>query len=101
MDNHELLKKYRSTSLAFIQAAGEIKPSSLTAAKDGEWSPAYVIHHVADAELQFGVRYANALAEDNPQVIPFDELNSNCYQDFSKILVVLGFEIQGGKLLQL
>jgi hypothetical protein len=73
MDNHELLKKYRSTSLAFIQAAGEIKPSSFNSAKEGEWSPAFVIHHVADAEVQFGVRYANALAEDNPQVIPFDE----------------------------
>jgi hypothetical protein len=73
MDNHELLKKYRSTSLAFIQAAGEIKPSSFNTAKEGEWSPAFVIHHVADAEVQFGVRYANALAEDNPQVIPFDE----------------------------
>ena len=73
MDNHELLKKYRSTSLAFIQAAGEIKPSSFNVAKEGEWSPAFVIHHIADAELQFGVRYANALAEDNPPIIPFDE----------------------------
>ena len=73
MDNHELLKKYRSTSLAFIQAAGEIKPSSFNLAKEGEWSPAFVIHHIADAELQFGVRYANALAEDNPPIIPFDE----------------------------
>lgn len=73
MDNHELLKKYRSTSLAFIQAAGEIKPSSFFVAKEGEWSPAFVIHHIADAELQFGVRYANALAEDNPPIIPFDE----------------------------
>lgn len=73
MDNHELLKKYRSTSLAFIQAAGEIKPSSFNLAKEGEWSAAFVIHHLADAELQFGVRYANALAEDNPPIIPFDE----------------------------
>ena len=73
MDYQELLKKYRSTSLAFIQAAGEIKPASLNGAKDGEWSPAFVIHHVADAEVQFGVRYANALAEDNPAIIPFDE----------------------------
>lgn len=73
MDHHELLKKYRTASLAFIQAAGEIKPSLMNESKGDEWSAAFIIHHVADAELQFGVRYANALAEDNPQVIPFDE----------------------------
>jgi hypothetical protein len=45
----------------------------LNQAKDGEWSAAFVIHHIADAEIQFGVRYANALAEENPTIVPFDE----------------------------
>lgn len=73
MDHHELLKKYRTASLAFIQAAGEIKPSLMNESKDNEWSAAFIIHHLADGELQFGVRYANTLAEDNPPIIPFDE----------------------------
>ncbi len=35
--------------------------------------PTIQVHHIADAEIQFGVRYANALCEDNPTIVPFDE----------------------------
>ena len=73
MDHQQLLEKYRSQSTAFIQAAKQIPAAALNISMDGQWSAAFVIHHIADAELQFGVRYANALAEENPSIIPFDE----------------------------
>lgn len=73
MEHMELLEKYRTQSLAFIEAAKAFKVADLNTTPAGEWSAAFVIHHIADAEMQFGVRYANALAEDNPTIIPFDE----------------------------
>lgn len=74
MNPLELLQTYQENARVFINVAHAIPESKLNSpASDGEWSAAFVIHHLADAELQFGVRYANALAEDNPAIIAFDE----------------------------
>jgi hypothetical protein len=73
MDHNEILSKYHSAATSFVQEGKKISAQSLNLSKDGEWSAAFVIHHIADAEIQFGVRYANALAEENPTIVPFDE----------------------------
>ena len=73
MDHNEILAKYHSSAISFVEEGKKISAEKLTRAKDGEWSAAFVIHHIADAEIQFGVRYANALCEDNPTIVPFDE----------------------------
>ena len=76
MDHNEILAKYHSSAISFVEEGKKISAEKLTRAKDGEWSAAFVIHHIADAEIQFGVRYANALCEDNPTIVPFDEENN-------------------------
>ena len=73
MDHLQLLEKYHTSALSFVEEGRKISADNLTNSKDGEWSAAFVIHHIADAEIQFGVRYANALCEDNPTIVPFDE----------------------------
>ena len=74
MNPQELLDTYHSNVQAFIAAAKAIAPEAMNVSSaPDQWSPAFVIHHMADAELQFGVRFANALAEDNPAIVPFDE----------------------------
>lgn len=74
MNPQELLDTYHSNVQAFIEAAKAIAPEAMNVSSaPDQWSPAFVIHHMADAELQFGVRFANALAEDNPAIVPFDE----------------------------
>ena len=73
MDHNEILSKYHSSAISFVEEGKKISAEKLTLSKDGEWSAAFVIHHIADAEIQFGVRYSNALCEDNPTIIPFDE----------------------------
>lgn len=40
---------------------------------EGEWSAAYILHHIADCEIQFQVRFSNTLAEDRPQYRFFNE----------------------------
>jgi hypothetical protein len=73
MDNQQLLEKYHASAISFVEEGKRISADALNQSKDGEWSAAFVIHHIADAEIQFGVRYANALCEDNPTIVPFDE----------------------------
>ena len=73
MDHQQLLEKYHSSALTFVEEGKKISAAALNQSKDGEWSAAFVIHHIADAEIQFGVRYSNALCEDNPAIVPFDE----------------------------
>ena len=73
MEHQLLLEKYHSSAISFVAEGRKISAQKLTHSKDGEWSAAFVIHHIADAEIQFGVRYANALCEENPSIIPFDE----------------------------
>ena len=73
MDNQQLLEKYHSSAMTFVEEGKRISSDALIKSKDGEWSAAFVIHHIADAEIQFGVRYANALCEDNPTIVSFDE----------------------------
>ena len=73
MDHNEILSKYHASAISFVEEGKRISADALNQSKDGEWSAAFVIHHIADAEIQFGVRYANALCEDNPMIVPFDE----------------------------
>jgi hypothetical protein len=73
MDHKQILDKYHSSATSFVEEGAKISTESMSQSKDGEWSAAFVIHHIADAEIQFGVRYANALCEENPTIVPFDE----------------------------
>jgi hypothetical protein len=73
MDHQQLLEKYHSSAISFVEEAERISAQALQQSKDGGWSAAFIIHHIADAEIQFGVRYANALCDDNPTIVPFDE----------------------------
>jgi hypothetical protein len=74
MNPQELLETYLKNAEAFIQAAKGVDPSKVnTAPSDGQWSPAFVIHHIADSEIQFGARFAKTLSEDNPNIVLFDE----------------------------
>ena len=74
MNPEELLQTYNENARAFIAAARAVPESRFNIRPtEKEWSAAFIIHHIADAELQFGVRYANTLAEENPPIVPFDE----------------------------
>ena len=73
MDYQQVLEKYHSCSISFIDECKHISEQALNRSNGDEWSAAFIIHHIADAEMQFGVRYANALAEENPTIVPFDE----------------------------
>jgi len=39
----------------------------------GEWSAAYVLHHMCDGEMHFATRYLTNLAETTPNIFLFNE----------------------------
>ena len=72
--SNELLQTYRKNIDGFLARAKEFNDASTNQIHSaGEWSPAYVIHHVADGEMHFAIRYFNSLTIDSPQIINFNE----------------------------
>ena len=70
----EILHQFESATKEFCSYARAISPNKVnTAPKEGEWSHAYVIHHMADSDAHFAVRFLNILSVDSPAIIPFDE----------------------------
>ncbi|CAB4706958.1 unannotated protein [freshwater metagenome] len=72
--SHEKLAEYGTNLEAFLVQARKFNASNIQApGADNEWSAAYVLHHVADAEMHFAIRYFNALTIEAPSIIPFEE----------------------------
>ncbi|TRZ54912.1 MAG: hypothetical protein D4S00_07955 [Streptomycetaceae bacterium] len=70
----EILAEYSENFNAFMAVARRFDAETAAVVKEvGEWSPAFVMHHVADAEMHFALRYFNALTIVKPPVIPFNE----------------------------
>lgn len=70
----DLLREYKEATDNFIAAAKVIPSEKLhKSPSDDEWSPANIIHHVADSEAHFYVRYLKIITEDTPQTDFFDE----------------------------
>jgi len=72
--SQETLTEYFQNYQEFLAVAKKFDVTNVEVSKEaGEWSPTYVLHHVADAEMHFAIRYFNALTIDKPVVIPFEE----------------------------
>jgi len=70
----ELLKEYSDATANFIAAAKAVPADKLhKAPTSDQWSPANIIHHLADTEAHFYIRYLKILTEDIPQTEFFDE----------------------------
>ena len=72
--SRELMNQYAEASRNFQRLVSGISSGDLIRApKAGEWSAGFVVHHMADAEVQFATRFMNALAEVKPNIVPFNE----------------------------
>ena len=70
----EILQQFVSANKEFCAYAKAMTPEQLSHVPvPGEWSPAYVIHHMADSDAHFLVRFLNILSTDKPAIVPFDE----------------------------
>ena len=68
--SQELISQYADASREFQKIVSGISSGDLLRApKAGEWSAGFVVHHMADAEVQFATRFMNALAEVEPSIV--------------------------------
>ena len=86
----DLLKEYKDATDNFIAAARAVPAAKLhQAPSNDEWSPANIIHHLADTEAHFYIRYLKILTEDIPTTDFFDEnvypTGSNTRNEMSKV----------------
>lgn len=72
--SQDLLAEFIKNGKEFISIAKSIAPQDLEKAPiAGEWSAAYVLHHMCDGEMHFATRYITNLAETTPNIVPFNE----------------------------
>ena len=69
----DLLNGFQKNTSDFLDALALFPDRSRTFAPEGEWSAAYIVHHVADGELHFAARYLHTLGSENPTMVYFDE----------------------------
>jgi len=63
----------RQTPRQLPYAVRGLKPDQLTRQPgEGEWSIQQVLFHLADVQILLGFRYRKMLAEDNPELVPFN-----------------------------
>ena len=70
----EMVDAYRESGEIFIARAKNLSPTQMnTQPSSGQWSPAYIVHHMADAEAFFTTRFMSILSDEMPDVVPFNE----------------------------
>jgi uncharacterized damage-inducible protein DinB len=70
----EVLVQFEAATKEFCALAKSLPVALIhQSPSHGEWSRAYVIHHLADCDAHFLVRFLNVLSVDEPAIIPFDE----------------------------
>lgn len=68
-----VLGQFQKHTNEFLDALALFPERSRSLAPEGEWSAAYIVHHVADGETHFSGRYLLIVGADNPPLTLFDE----------------------------
>lgn len=72
--SNEVIAEFRDSGNRFIEIAKSASSEKLhRSSQNDEWPPANIIHHIADAEAHFYVRYLRVLTENVPTTEFFDE----------------------------
>ena len=74
MDRDELMTRYPGGYAAVADAVDGLTDAELDRAAPGEgWTARQVVHHLADSEARAYVRLRRLIAEDQPEIIGYDE----------------------------
>ena len=72
--SQDLLAEFIKNGKELISIAKSISHQNLNKVPiAGEWSAAYVLHHMCDGEMHFATRYLTNLADANPSIVLFNE----------------------------
>jgi uncharacterized damage-inducible protein DinB len=104
--SQDLLAEFIKNGKELISIAKSISPQNLNKVPiAGEWSAAYVLHHMCDGEMHFATRYLTNLADANPSIVLFNE---DVYPDrlqyakrdvFASIAAIQGIQLATANIL--
>ena len=69
-----LIKQYRDGHRAVADAFEGLREEELDRSASGEWTPRMIAHHLADSEMTSAIRLRRLIAEDNPVIQGYDEV---------------------------
>ena len=70
---HQALENFQQHTTDFLDALALFPERSRTIAPAGEWSAAYIVHHISDGGTHFAGRFLLTLGADNPPLTLFNE----------------------------
>ncbi len=104
--SQDLLAEFVKNGKEFISLAKSISSQDMNKTPvAGEWSAAFVLHHMCDGEMHFATRYLNNLAETSPNIFPFNEdiypdrLNYAKRDAFASLAAIGGISIANANIL--
>lgn len=82
-----VIAEFRDSGDRFVEIAKSISSEKLhKSPQNDEWSPANIIHHMADSEAHFYIRYLRVLTENLPTT---EFLMKMCIQNFCNMKSVM------------
>ncbi len=71
---NEMIEQYKDGYRVITESLEGISDAEMDAREGpNEWSPREVIHHLADSEMASALRLRRLLAEENPEIIGYDQ----------------------------
>jgi hypothetical protein len=69
-----LIGRYRDGHRAVVQALDALREDELDRSASDEWTPRMIVHHLADSEMTSAIRLRRLIAEDDPVIDGYDEV---------------------------
>jgi len=69
-----LIRRYRDGHRAVVEALEGVSDEELDRSASDEWTPRMIAHHLADSEMMSAIRLRRLIAEDNPVIHGYDEV---------------------------
>ena len=68
------IEQLRTLPAALITLVSDLSSDTLTTAYiPGEWTVAQNVHHLADAQMNFFIRFKNIVLADTPTLMPYEQ----------------------------
>ena len=69
-----LIRRYRDGHRAIVEALEGLRDDELDRSASNEWTPRMIAHHLADSEMTSAIRLRRLIAENNPVINGYDEM---------------------------
>jgi hypothetical protein len=73
-DRKALIGRYRDGHRAVVDAFKGLRDEELDRSASDEWTPRMIAHHLADSEMTSAIRLRRLIAENNPVLTGYDEV---------------------------